>query len=126
MIRYLDKVIKLLVLILPKMDGSVKTLKVKDKNNKLMYFHINDEKLLGKYKTVGTKIEELKNIELNALPVYYDRNMKFKIRTYGNKVYTKFCSLNVSEDDIECNSFIVFSIEFLLVYKKTNTTFTHI
>ena len=46
----------------------VKTFKVKDgdkhKNNKLMYFHINDEKLLEKYKTIWTKIEDLKNIKL--------------------------------------------------------------
>ena len=33
-----------------------------DKNNKLMSFHIDDEKLLKKYKTIWTKIEDfLKN-----------------------------------------------------------------
>ena len=41
-----------------------------NKNNKLMAFRVNYEKLLEKYKTICTKIEELKNIELNALPVY--------------------------------------------------------
>ena len=43
---------RLLVLILPKMSGYVKTFKVKDKNNKLVSFRINDEKLLEKYKTI--------------------------------------------------------------------------
>ena len=81
LIGYLDKVIKLLVLILPKMSGYVKTFKVEDKKNKLMSFCINDEKLLEKYKTFWTKIKDLKNIELNALPVYYDRYKKNKIRT---------------------------------------------
>ena len=37
-----------------------------------MSFRIDDEKLLEKYKTIRTKIE-LKNIVLNALPVYDDR-----------------------------------------------------
>ena len=37
-----------------------------------MSFHINNEKLLEK------QIEELKNIELNALPVYGDRYIKTK------------------------------------------------
>ena len=37
-----------------------------------MSFHMDDEKLLEKYKTIWTKIEDLKNIELNALPVYDD------------------------------------------------------
>ena len=52
LIRSLDKVMKPLVLILPKMSGYVKTFKVKDKNNKLMSFRINDKKLLEKYKAI--------------------------------------------------------------------------
>ena len=90
MIEYLHKVIRPLVLILPKMSGYVKTFKVKDedkdKNNKLMCFHIDDNKLLRKYKTIWTKIEDLKNIEFNALPVYDNRSIKTKIRTYNDKV----------------------------------------
>ena len=45
LIGYLDKTIRLLVLIMPKMKGYVKTPKVKEGNNKLMSFHIDDEKL---------------------------------------------------------------------------------
>ena len=64
------------------MSGYVKTFNVKerdkDKNNKLMSFLI-DEKLLEKYKAIWTKIEDLKNIRLNPLPVYDDRYMKTKI-----------------------------------------------
>ena len=73
LIEYLDKVIRPLVLIPPKMRGYFKIFKVKDKNNKLMSFRINDEKLLEKYKTIWTKIKDLKNIKLNALSVYDDR-----------------------------------------------------
>ena len=73
----LDKVIRPLVLIMPKISGYVKTFKVKegdkDKNNKLMSFCINDQKLLEKYKAIWTEIKNLRNIELNALPVYDDR-----------------------------------------------------
>ena len=47
-----------------------------------------------------------------------DRYIKTKLRTYGTKVFTKFCGLNVPDDDIECESFTVISIDFLLVYKK--------
>ena len=110
MIGYLDKVIRPLVLILSKLDRSVKTFIIKDKNNTLMSFHINNEKLLEK------QIEELKNIELNALPVYGNR--KKQIGTYGDKVYTNFCGLNIPEDDIKCKFFTVFSIDFLLVYES--------
>ena len=56
MIGYLDKTIRPLVLIMPKMSGYVKTLKVKE-GNKLMSFRIYDEKLLEKYKAICSKIE---------------------------------------------------------------------
>ena len=49
-----------------------------------MCFCIDDENLLGQYEAIWTKIEDLENIELNALPVYDDRFIKIKIRTYCN------------------------------------------
>ena len=60
LIGYLDKDVTPLVLIMPKMNRYVKTFKVEDKKNKLMSFHIGDEKLLEKYKAIWTKIEDLK------------------------------------------------------------------
>ena len=112
---------RLLVLIMLKMSGCVKTNKVKDgdkdKNNKLMSFERDDEKLLEKYKDVWTKIEDLKNIKLNMLPVYDDRYIKKK-RIYSDKVYTNFRGFNAPESDTECESFAVISIDSLLVYKN--------
>ena len=64
LIGYLDKDIRPLVLIMPKMSGYVKTFKVEDKINKLMFFCMDDEILLEKYKAIWTKIEDLKNIKL--------------------------------------------------------------
>ena len=74
------------------MRGYVKTFIVDEKINKLMSFSKDDEKLLEKYKTILSKIADLKNIKLNALPVYYDRYIKtrIKIRRYANKI----CILN--------------------------------
>ena len=50
---------------MPEMSGYVKTFKAKDgdkdKNNKLMSFRINDEKLLEKYKGICAKIEDSRN-----------------------------------------------------------------
>ena len=44
--------------------------------------------------------------------------MKTKVRTYGGKFYTDFPGLNVLEDDMECESFTVISIHFLLAFKN--------
>ena len=84
MIGYLDEVIRPLVLILPKTSGLVKTFKDKggDKNkkNKLISLRLDDNKLLDKYKTICTKIEDWKNVESNYLPVYGARYINTKIR----------------------------------------------
>ena len=90
-----------------------------------MYFCINDEKLLEKYKIIWATTEDLQNIELNALPVYDDRYIKSKIKTYCNKVYSNFRGLNVPEDDIECKLFRV-SLSVLYLYTKTNITCKYI
>ena len=84
----------------------------------MISFRIDDEKLIEKYKAIWTKIQDLKSIELNALSIYDDKYIKTKTRTYGDKVYTNFCGLNVPEDDIECESFTVISIDSLLKYKN--------
>ena len=62
-----DKDIRPLVLIMPKMSRYVKTMKVQDKIIKLMYFHIDDEKLLENYKTIWTNIEDLKKYCIKRL-----------------------------------------------------------
>ena len=66
-----------------------------------------------KFKTIWTKIEDLKNIKVNVLPVYDDSYIQTKIRKYGDKFYTSFCNLNIPEDYIECESFTAMSIVFL-------------
>ena len=91
---------------------------IKAKNKKLMSFRIDDGKLLEKYKSIWTKIEDLKYSKLNALPVYDNRYIKPKIRTYGDNVYTNFHGVNVPEDYIEYESFTVISIDSLLIYEN--------
>ena len=87
-----------------------------------MSFHVDDGKLLEKYKTIWTNIEDLQNIELNVvLPVYDDRNIKNKIRAiraYDDKIQINFCGLNVPEDDIECEYFTFIFIDSFFVYKN--------
>ena len=42
----------------------------KNNSNKLMSLHIDDDNLLEKYKTIWTKVEDLK---LDALPVFDEK-----------------------------------------------------
>ena len=54
---------------------------------------------------------------MNALPVYGNRYKK-KIRTCGDRIYTNLSGLNLPENGVECESFTVISIDFLLIYGK--------
>ena len=56
LIRYLDDVIRPLVLIIPRMNRFARTFK----DNNLMPFHIDGQKLLERDKTIRSKTEELK------------------------------------------------------------------
>ena len=79
---------------MPKIRGYVKTFQNKygnnNKNDKLMSSLIDNNKLVEAYKSICTKIEDLKHIELDALPVFYII-IKNKITEYGDKFYTIFC-----------------------------------
>ena len=64
MIGYLDKVLRPINLILPKTSGHIKTFTVtdgnKDKNIELMFFHMDDEKLLENIKLFGLRLKSYK------------------------------------------------------------------
>ena len=60
----------------------------------------------------------MKNIELDDLSVIDDRYIKVRLRTCSDKVYSNFLGLNVPEGDVECESFTVIFIDYLLVYKN--------
>ena len=79
---------------MPKISRHVKLFKVKDgnkdKNNRLMSLHIDDEKNSKKYKAIWTKIKNLKIIELNALPVYDEGYIIVKIKHLAIKFVLTF------------------------------------
>lgn len=54
----------------------------------------------------------MKNIKLNAFPVYDDQYVKTKIEAYDDKVYTRFHGWNVSGKSVKCKYFTVFLLIF--------------
>ena len=81
---------------------------------------------LFKVKAIWANFEDFKNKELNASSVYDDRYIKTKIRAYGDNVYTNFRGLNVQEEDIECKSVTVISIDSLLEYENKSYLEVHL
>ena len=61
-------------------------------SNKTMSFKAIDNKLLKKYNKIWEKISNLMNIEFDSEPIYggNDKNIKTKIKLYGDKINTNF------------------------------------
>ena len=55
-----------------------------------MYYNVIDKKLLKKYTKIWERISSLMNIEFDSKPVYGDKNIKTKIKSYGDKLNTNF------------------------------------
>ena len=66
----------------------------------------------------------MQSTEKNFLPVYNDRYIKSKIRTYSKNVFTNFCGSNVPEDGAKCESFTITSFDSSLAYE--NKYYLHI
>ena len=86
-----------------------------------MYFDIDDDNLLEKYKTIWTNIQNVQNMKFNDLTVYDDRYIQTKIRAQDDKMCTNVYSLNGTEDGVECESFTTILL-ILYFFMKTNST----
>ena len=130
LIGYLDKVIRLLVSIMPKMSRYVKRFKVKDRDKnkmeilwfedgyKVMSFFIDDEKLLEKHIVIWNKNEDLKNIEFVALSVYDDRYLKNQNQNIQQQSLYELLRFMSARRWLRMKSFTVVFIDFLLVYQN--------
>ena len=72
------------------------------------------------YKIIKLFGLRLKTQKILNLMVYQSMmiDIKTKIRRYDDKLYTNFRDLNVSENDKECESFTVTSIDSIFVYEN--------
>ena len=53
---------------------------------------------------------------METLRVDDDRLIKTKTRTSGDKIYSNFCGLNVPKEGVECKSFTIIYIDYLIIY----------
>ena len=83
-----NDVIRPLCIKLPQMTGYVECFD----SNKTMSFKVTDEKLLKICTKIWEKVNILMNTELDSKPAYggNDKYIKTKIKSYGDKINTKF------------------------------------
>ena len=78
---------------------------------KTMSFKVSDNKLLKKYTKIWESVSNLLNIKFDSEPVYGDNDkyIKTKIKSYGDKVNTKFQRNKIPKESAsnKCLSLII-------------------
>ena len=85
-IEYSDNVIRPLRMLLLQMIGYIKCFD----DNKTMSFVADDEELLKEYTKVWEKIRDLICKKIDSEPIYGDKYIKTKIKSYNNDIRTNF------------------------------------
>ena len=95
-----DDVIRPLCIILPQISGYIKYF---DNGGKNMSFKIEDECVHLKYTEIWNKIKKSLNARFNSQPIYDDKYIKTKVKTFSSKINTFFSE---NEIPIERNHYI--------------------
>ena len=90
-IGYNDNTISPLQLFLPKMTGYLNIFK--DGTRKMSFFTNNNE-FLERYTAIWEKISDLVNKKFNNDPIYNNKYINTKIRSYNNDIITNFCNID--------------------------------
>ena len=79
--------IRSLRIILPQMSEYIKYF---DNGGKNISFKIEDERVYLKYTEIWNKIKDIINVKFHNQPIYDDKHIKTKVKTFNNMINTLF------------------------------------
>ena len=92
-----DDVIRPLRIILPQMSGYIKYFVDGGKN---MSFKIEDESVHSRYNEIWNKIKKTLNIKLHSRPIYDDKYIKTKVKTFNGVINTHLQTIKFQKNQI--------------------------
>ena len=92
-----DDAIKPLCVILPQMSGYIKYF---ENGSKDMSFKIEDEDVYIKYNKIWNKIKDLLNVRLHSEPIYDDKYIKTKVKTFNEMINILFTEDKIPKQKI--------------------------
>ena len=90
-----DDVIRPLCIILPKMSRYIKDF---DNGGKNMSFKVEDESVYLKYTEIWNKIKNSLNSKFYSQPIYDDKYIKTKVKTFSSMINTLFSSNEIPKE----------------------------
>ena len=112
-----DNIIRPLCIILPQMSGYIKYF---DNGGKNMFLKIENERVYLKYTEIWDKIKDILNVKFYSQPIYDDKDIKTKVKTFNNMINTLFSENKIPKERIHyaCNAAIC--IDSVLRVDKKN------
>ena len=90
-----DSIIRPLCIISPQMSGYIKHF---DDGGKNMSFKIEDEGVYWKYNEIWKKIKNSLNIRFHSQPIYDDKCIKTKVKTFSGTINTLFSDNEIPKE----------------------------
>ena len=80
-----DDVVRPLCIVSPQMSGYIKYFENGSKN---MSFKIEDDDVYLKYNEIWNKIKSILNVKFHSQPIYDEKYIKTKVKTFSNMINT--------------------------------------
>ena len=87
---------------------------------KNMSFKIKDESVYLKYTDIWNKIKDILNVKFHSQPIYDDKCIKTKVKTFNNMIITLFSGDEIPKDRIHYVCIAVICIDSVLKVDKKN------
>ena len=91
---------------------------------KYMPFLIKNDKLLGKYNEIWEKVSKSREKEFDSEPIYNEKCLKTKIKSYKAKINTSFHNNKILKEGSQCTCLSLISIDS--VSRTGNTYYTQV
>ena len=91
-IGYNDNTISSLQLFLPEMTGYLNIFE--NGNRKMSFLADNSNEFLERYTAIWEKISDLVDKKFDSDPIYNNKYINTKIRSYNNDIITNFCNID--------------------------------
>ena len=102
---------------LPQMSGYIKYF---ENDGKIMPFKVKHDNVLEKYYQIWNKTNKMLNREFHSKPVYDEKYIKSKVKTFNGVVNTIFWNDKIPKENVHCTYIAVTSIGSLVKIDKKN------
>ena len=112
-----DGVIKPLCIVLPQMSGYIKYFENGGKN---ISFTIEEGSVYLKYTEIWNKIKSMLNVKLHSQPIYHEKYIRTKVKTFNNTINTLFSGDKIPKEKIHYICISAICIDSALRADKKN------